>query len=127
MKRYVAIAGAFLVLAGFSALGAPQTASATHCSVSARLSPDYVGNRYRIGGTIRCGGSGTRQLVCKAVHRHSTYWHSHSNAIVASREADFSQTSGWVGGTNDDTYKANCKGYYDGSYQRTSESPAYNL
>jgi hypothetical protein len=115
------------LIGGGVVTGAPTTAVASHCAVSARLSPDYTYNRYRITGAIRCGGSGTRRLECKAIHRHSTYWHSHSAAIIESHEYDFTRTSGWISGTDDDTYKANCKGYYNGSYQRTAESPAYNL
>jgi len=66
-------------------------------------------------------------MNCNTVHRRRFYWHSHPTVIRYSSPSDFNQTSGWLGGTNGDTYKAHCNFTFAGANLGAVESPTIRL
>ncbi len=98
------------------------------CVLGAGLASNTPQNWFNTGGYISCGSqTGTRRAVCKAVHRHGVYWHSHATSIDSTRNSNFKMYSQPIYGTNGDTYKTNCKFYRSGLHLATVESPGVRL
>jgi len=133
-KTYRLLATGAIIAAGFSvAPGQGSVVLASHsCDVNARISR-LSNTSYKIGGTGSCNESvASLTLSCKPVHRHSTYWHSHSGTTfpASSNRSSISWDWGPLSGTNGDTYKSSCTGQFadhGSTVTRSDESFSINL
>lgn len=107
---------------------AETTEENAYCHLTAGIER-LSGSTYRIRGEGGCVGEAELRIWCFPVHRHSTYWHSHTDRQV--QQGTFGKTvsasSGTITGGENDTYKTNCKLEVNGSVQLTAESPSVNL
>lgn len=115
MNARTILIGCALVGGSLVAPTASTSVYASHsCDVTARA--ERLSNTsYKIGGTGACDEVvSSLTLSCRPVHRHSTYWHSHSGTTFpgGANKSSISWDWGPLGGTNGDTYKANCNGQF---------------
>lgn len=109
---------------------APDVAVASHsCDVAARIRDN--GTTYNIGGTGSCDEVvASLTLSCKPVHRHSTYWHSHSSHTfpAGSNRSSISWDYGPISGTPGDQYKTSCTGQFvDHGDTVTARDESYSI
>lgn len=98
------------------------------CLLGAGIAYNTPENWFNTGGYIACySQGGTRRIVCKAVHRHTFYWHSHATSIDETRNSDFKIYSRPIFGTNGDRYKTSCTFYHSAGRLATFESDAVTL
>jgi hypothetical protein len=105
-----------------------QAGALATCNLSARISGQPAYNRYKVAGSIGCTANGYLRMRCKPVHKHTFGWHSHDWAFDVTRfGSSLDRSSGWIYGTNGDTYKAHCEYWFNGWYLGAVESGTITL
>lgn len=136
MRRFVLFSLATLVMATLpmADASARRPAPRSHsCQANARI--ERLSNTsYRIGGEGVCDEVVVSlTLNCKPIHRHSTYWHSHSGVTFPPSSNTSSTGTWWWGplaGTDGDSYKTSCTGTFSdhgSTVTHTDESVTISL
>jgi hypothetical protein len=109
------LAGAASATTATNPATAQITAQRLYCGANAFISRRN-NTQYGISGEIT-GCHGYLQIKCWPIHRHSFKWHTHAMRVNVGRSGrSVSGKSGWIKGTNGDTYKAKCSFYQDHHY-----------
>lgn len=75
-------AGHLLTPSPAGAAWAEHTVQNAYCDLTAGIER-LSGTTYRIRGNGGCVGEANMRIWCFPVHRHTAYWHSHTNSQVS--------------------------------------------